>query len=239
MTGGATLPGAQLLATDNMLRETGKAFANGQMPPLFGGFGGGMVIGSSWDGSTNIYDRGLTNGIQSALGLPTMADAMNPAMDATLGIRASGQTWKNCMSANANTYSIGGSVQLAANVAFKKNASISSNTLVSAVTGNSINTFFFGSSADAGAGMAVNSPGLVSTAMGSSITYGRNSTQIMALNIARAGGAPQALSQASSGVKALLGKAGNVLSLGMSFATRTAVDIGFTGAEAINRAMQQ
>jgi hypothetical protein len=143
------------------------------------------------------------------------------------------------MSANANTYSIGGSVELAVNVATGTNTSYSSNALVGAVTGNSVNTFFFGSGADAGAGMAANAPGLVSTAMGSSITYGRNSTEIMALNIARAGGAPQALSQASRGAKALLGKVGNALTLGMSFATRTAVDIGFTGAEAINCAIPQ
>lgn len=41
------------------------------------------------------------------------------------------------------------------------------------VTGNSINTLFFGSGSDAAAGMGANAPGLVSTAMGSAPTFGR------------------------------------------------------------------
>jgi RHS repeat-associated protein len=35
----------------------------------------------------------------------------------TIGIRAPGQTWSQCMAANANTYSIGGAFELTANVA--------------------------------------------------------------------------------------------------------------------------
>lgn len=58
------------------------------------------------------------------------------------------------MGANANSYSIGGSVELAANVATGTNTSYSSNVLVDAVTGNSINTFFFGSTPNAAATMA-------------------------------------------------------------------------------------
>lgn len=60
----------------------------------------------------------------------------------------------------------------------------------------------------------------------------------MSLNIAGTPGGPTvALSQASGGVKADLGQVGDVLGLGMSFATPTAVDAGFTGAEAINCAI--
>jgi hypothetical protein len=153
-----------------------------------------------------------------------------------LGLRAPGQTWSQCMSANANTYSIGGSIELAADAAFSKNTSISSYT--SPVTGNAINTLFFGSGSDAASSMAAGAPGLGGTAMGSATTFGRRTSSIMSLNLAGTPGGPAvALSKASGGIKAALGRIGNVLSLGMSFATRTAIDIGFTGAEAINCAI--
>jgi RHS repeat-associated protein len=160
----------------------------------------------------------------------------------TLGIRAPGQTFTNCMSANASTYSIGGSIELAANVATGTNTSYSSNVLIGAVTGNSVNTllFGFGSTSDAAAGMAVQAPGLVGAGMGSAITFGRRSSTIMSLNFAGIpGGPPLALSQASAEVKAALGSVGKALSLGMSFATRTAVDVGLSAAEAINCSMSR
>jgi hypothetical protein len=47
-------------------------------------------------------------------------------------------------------------------------------------------------------------------------------------------GPPLALSQASGSARALLGKVGSALSLGMKFTTKLAVDAAFTGAEAIN-----
>jgi len=60
-------------------------------------------------------------------------------------IRAPGQTFKACMAANASTYSVGGAVELGINVATGTNTSYSSNPAVGAIFGNSINTFFFGS----------------------------------------------------------------------------------------------
>jgi hypothetical protein len=68
--------------------------------------------------------------------------------------------------------------------------------------------------------------------MGTVTTYGRNTSTITSLNIARQGGLPQALSSASSGVKSVLGAADKVLSLGMSFTTRLEIDAALAGAEA-------
>jgi len=167
------------------------------------------------------------------------AGSHGPANRFTLGIRAPGQTWKRCMAANANTYSIGGSIELAANVATGTNTSYSSNPLVSGVTGNAINTFVFGST-EAAATMGANAPGLVSTATGAATTFGRRTTTIMWLNLAGVpGGPPLVLSQASAGIKVVLGKIGDALSFGLSVAERTAVDVGFTGAEVINCAIPQ
>jgi len=50
----------------------------------------------------------------------------------------------------------------------------------------------------------------------------------MALNLAGSGGLPQALSSPSGGVRSMLGDADGVLSLGMGFTTRLAVDAAFT-----------
>jgi hypothetical protein len=57
----------------------------------------------------------------------------------------------------------------------------------------------------------------------------------MSLNLAGIpGGPPQALTQASSEAKGVLGSIGEGLSFGLSFVERTAVDAAFTGAEVIN-----
>lgn len=69
--------------------------------------------------------------------------------------------------------------------------------------------------------------------MGSTITAGRRSADITALNIAGKGGLPKALSSASNGVKSFLGSVSKVLNLGMNASTRAGIDIGLYGAEAL------
>ena len=151
----------------------------------------------------------------------------------TLGVRAPGQTWSNCMSANANTYSMGGAAELTINVATGTSTSVSSNPLVSTFTGNGVSGLLFGEGTDAAQTGLTSAPDLINAGMGTVTTYGRNSTNIMALNIAGSGGAPQALSSASSSVGGFLESASSVFSLGMSAAYRWGVDVALTGAEAI------
>ena len=149
------------------------------------------------------------------------------------GVRAPGQTWSNCMSANVNNYSMGGAAELAGNVATGTSTSYSSNPLVSTVTGNGVAGLMFGGGGDAAQVGLTSAPDLVKAGMGTVTTYGRNSTKIMALNIARSGGASQALSSASRGARGFLGSASSVLSLGLKAGTRWAIDVGLTGAEAV------
>jgi RHS repeat-associated protein len=59
--------------------------------------------------------------------VPNEKDANN----FTLGIRAPGQTWSQCMAANANTYSIGGATELTVNVATNTNKATSAKRPVS------------------------------------------------------------------------------------------------------------
>lgn len=113
-------------------------------------------------------------------------------------IRAKGQSFKACMEQHANLYSIGGSVELAANVISGTNTSYSSKPLVSFFTGNAINGLLFGSGLD-NAGSAVNNtPAIIGRAMGGATTYGRRTTDIMALNLSGKGGVPIALGQGAS-----------------------------------------
>ena len=142
----------------------------------------------------------------------------------TLGIKAKNQTWKDCMSANSNTYSIGGSVELAADDAFKKNTSISEKTKF--ITGNTITGLFFD-----GPG-ARDFAKVAKDGAGSSLTFGRRTSDIISLNLEGKTGLPRAL--ASSGAKDLLESAGKWLNLGLDEAARGAIDAGLAGAEVIN-----
>lgn len=80
LTGGATVPYA--VGLSDFL--AGDAIMNGHPPGSFGSFGGGMGLGSSWNGTPIMPYGGLTNGVQQALGLPTMAD-VSPVFDAEHG----------------------------------------------------------------------------------------------------------------------------------------------------------
>ena len=145
----------------------------------------------------------------------------------TLGIRAPGQTYKQCLAANAHTYSAGGAAELAVNVATGTNTDITSNRAVDFFTGNSVNSL-------AAAGQA---PGALEAGVGAGLTYGRRTSGSIALNLAGKGGLAQALSSSTSGLRSVLGSVGNALNLGLKASTRFGIDLGLTGAEAIGCAI--
>ncbi len=175
------------------------------------------------------------NGATIANGLGTQQPPTNPpfrppANNFTLGVRAPGQTFGQCMGQNKNNYSIGGAVDLAAGT------NLMSNGAVSFLAGNgatSIYSALSGSAGDAATTMASNAPAIVRTAMGTGLTYGRRTASITSLNIAGQRGLPTVLSDASAGLKSALGALGDVLNLGLSATVRTGTDIGLLGAEAI------
>jgi len=74
---------------------------------------------------------------------------------------------------------------------------------------------------------------LIGNAVGKSLSYGRRSADIMALNIAGETGLPRALSTASP-VRSLFGTAGRIFGLGLSFTQRLVIDGVFTAAEAVS-----
>ncbi|HSU60929.1 MAG TPA: RHS repeat-associated core domain-containing protein, partial [Bryobacteraceae bacterium] len=154
-----------------------------------------------------------------------------------IGIRAPGQTFKACMAQHASEYSLGGLVDTSYGLTTGKDSSLSTNPLASFVLGNSINTLLFGSGDEAASAALSNAPSAMTGGMGNALTYGRRTSDIMALNLAGRGGLPVALGRSSAGVKAAIGKAGSFLSLGLSFAERMGLDIAFSGAEAVDCSM--
>jgi len=159
----------------------------------------------------------------------------------TTGIRQPGQTFGNCMSANASTYSLGGAMQSIGNSVLGANSTfLTTNPVANVLTGNMVNTFFFGSTTEAAGTMAINSPGIVANGMGQALTYGRPQADLIGMNLAgRAGDAiPSALGQGERfGAVAMrqgFEDAGQLLGLGMTFTERIIVDTTFTGAEALN-----
>jgi hypothetical protein len=164
---------------------------------------------------------------------------MDPSFGFTLGIRAPGQSFKQCLVANANNYSIGGAAELAANVATGTNTSYSSNPAVSAFTGNTITGIISaasGNAQDAASLAATQLPTRISQGMGSTLTYGRRTSEVISLNLAGRGGLPKALGSSTGALKSLLGDAEKLLKLGAG-ELKDAADVGLAAAEAIGCAI--
>ena len=140
------------------------------------------------------------------------------------------------MSANSSTFSLAGLAQGGINAALgalnMPGVNFQDTWWAQLLGGNSISGLVFGSAGDAAMSAGTNTPGLLRLAMGTGITYGRRTSTIMALNFAGSGGLPQALSSASLGARSVIGAADGVLSLGMSFTTRLAIDGALTAADA-------
>jgi len=184
----------------------------------------GAMGSNTWGAWTQTFSSGSS--LISGLSLPNQLAANNGF---TLGIRAPGQTWSQCMAANANTYSIGGATELTVNVATGTSSNISQTTSI--VTGNGITGLIF---EGPGAGDFLNAAG---NGAGSALTYGRRTSDIMSLNLAGSGGLPQALG--STGAQGFFETAGQWLNLGLDEAEKFGVDAGLAGAEAFNCAIQR
>ena len=145
----------------------------------------------------------------------------------TLGLRTPGQTFSQCMQLNATTYSAAGIT----NLALGGNGKISDNTYVQAAAGNTFTSLYYSFAGDPNqrASNQVSTglsavPNVVTSGMGSTLTYGRRTADVMSLNLAGKGGLPQALSSSTGGVKGFITKASWY---------KAAADVGFTIAEAL------
>ncbi len=133
----------------------------------------------------------------------------------TLGVRAPGQTWKQCMSANSGNYSIGG--------AFGFNSGVAKFAL-----GNDVSQILFGDSSEGSGGLALWEGGShsVKGGVGKVMTAGRRTASIFDLNLSgKTGPAPRILGK--TGAESLAGWLTGLAELKM------AADVGLTGAQAI------
>ena|SRR2546425_2591273 len=148
----------------------------------------------------------------------------------TLGIRAPGQTFNQCLVANAKNYSAGGVFALSTNT------DLGTGFVGQLVGGNTFTSLYAGlaGSAEDAVGVAgTSSPDLLNSAIGSTTTFGRRTSNILSLNLAGKGGLPQALSSSSGGLKSFLGSASKAFNLGLDASLKAAGDLGLFGAEII------
>jgi hypothetical protein len=127
------------------------------------------------------------------------------------------------MAENANSYSFAG----LADLTLGANGKVANNFGAQALLGNDITgTYyaFFGGPEDQLNGIVGTAPDIAERAMGQPLTFGRNTSEIVSLNIARKGGLPQALSSGTRGFKSFMSSWGGF---------KTAADVGFTIAEAL------
>jgi hypothetical protein len=144
------------------------------------------------------------------------------------------QTFSQCMTANSSTFSLAGVAQGALNGILGTNFDFKDSFAAQLIGGNAISGIFFGSPQEAGIGAGTATPYIARMGVGTVVTYGRHSerTVLTSLNIAGKGGLPQAFNQASGKLGALLEGADSVLTLGLGFWNRLAIDAAFTAAEA-------
>ena len=172
---------------------------------------------------------------------PSTEGSTVPFTGSFFGIGAPGQTFTQCMQTNANAYSLGGFLELGLNVAAGKNTSYSSTWWGSFLAGNSINGLLFGSNTQA-AGSVLGTAGtdIAATAIGTPLTYGRRTAEIMALNLVGTRGvAPRVLQRATAGASSALGTIGKMTNAGFSLARKIAIDTGFTLSEVIGCSLPQ
>lgn len=79
--------------------------------------------------------------------------------------------------------------------------------------------------------IALNVPNVAQRAVGCSLTYGRRTADILALNLVGKGGAPRALSNGLSKAKAVLGDVADAVNLGLGQEVRLGIDIASSLAE--------
>jgi len=190
---------------------------------------------ASPDDVTTVDNVGLLAPQASGHGMPASGNTSGGTMVAQSGltVRQKGQSFTQCMQQNSNNYSIGGSGELLLDKLFGKSTSVSSNPVVNIFTGNGVSSLLFGTPNDQATSAASYAPHTVGAAMGTTLTWGRRTTDIFDLNLLGKGGVPQALSSGTGGVKSFLGELDNVLSLGMDFTTKLTVDTTLTVDEAI------
>jgi RHS repeat-associated protein len=152
------------------------------------------------------------------------------------GIRSPGESFSQCMATNANTYSLGGALDLAIGSYTGTDSTLFSNRIAGTVTGNAVNTLLFGNNVDLAATTYTSGGAyVVAKGMGQTLTHSRRPADIMSLNLnGTAGRSPRVFETSTTSAKTAVGKVGNALSFGLTFVERATIDVAFTAGEAIS-----
>lgn len=148
------------------------------------------------------------------------------------------ESFNSCMVRNAKNASIGG----AFDALTLQKTNVKDNKVLSFVSGNPVADLYAGVLAggkEAPTGGLTYVPDLTKKAMGSTLTAGRRTTDLISLNLAGKGGVPKALGSASTGAKSFLGEIGDLFNLGMKLSTRFAIDAGLFNLEAMGCGIAQ
>jgi RHS repeat-associated protein len=143
----------------------------------------------------------------------------------TLGVRAPGQTFNDCMKANAGNYSLLG----AADFALDANGKIADNFWLGFTPASNTVTNVYNAATGSLTSLLQTGPLTVQAGMGTTVTYGRRTSSIMSLNLPGTPGGPKggfpALGSAPSNAARAAKAAAGALKL--------AIDTGFFLAEAV------
>ena len=188
----------------------------------------GRLPGSDDAHTVDTFDVGSLNDLYNHSPWPgnsqpadSRAGHGKPPTKVTFGVRAPGQNWTNCMSANSGNYSIAGAFNLQSEGA-------------KFALGNDVSQITFGSSAEGTGGIVLWEGGSRSFegGVGEVMTAGRRTASIMDLNLAGTTG-PAPMILARTGAEKLAGWLSGVAEL------KFAIDVGLTGAQALGCAFHR
>jgi RHS repeat-associated protein len=147
----------------------------------------------------------------------------------TLGVRAPGQSFNDCMKANAGNYSLLG----VADFALDANGKIADNFWLGLTPASNTITSVYNAATGSLSSLVQTGPMTVQAGMGTAVTYGRRTSSIMSPNLAGTPGGPKggfpALGSAPSNAARAAAKAASYFKL--------AVDAGFFLAEGVGCAI--
>jgi RHS repeat-associated protein len=232
------LQGVKLLQEPSGGNPAWVVFAQGGYSGFFGDGGGYGAINpppGDWRGTSfdwylacagpNSIPYGCYGGAATALDANGGSGGSAANNGFTLGVRAPGQSFNDCMKANAGNYSLLG----VADFALDANGKIADNFWLGFTPASNTVTNVYNAATGSLTSLAQTGPMTVQAGMGTTITYGRRTSSVMSLNLPGTPGGPKggfpALGSAPSNAARAAAKAASYLKL--------AVDAGFFLAEAV------
>jgi hypothetical protein len=173
------------------------------------------------DGGSVAGVVGGSDNVDDGFGFTSESNPVAASNGFTLGIRAPGQTYSQCLASNTGNYSIAGVFNI-------------QNSAGKFLAGNDAGNLLFGDVSEGQAGLLLSHGGAsaVSAGVGTAGTFGRRTASIFDLNLSgTTGPAPTILGK--TGAEEVAGVLSGIAEI------KFAIDVGLTGAEAIGCAFHR